>query len=659
MIRLLLLPVVWIFIIAPAFAREIKLQSPDGRIEVRLSNDEGLTYRIFYQRNALLDRSAIDLELNDGNRLSDGLAIASVKRNQVRSAIDVPVPEKRRTIPDQYNQVEIRFRQPYSLVLRVYNDGVAYRIVTHFQDSIVIKNEVALFNFAQNGKAWYPQVKPRNDADHFHTSFEENYDYKPLDSIAPQALIFNPVLIETGPQSKVLITESDLIDYPGMFMTGTSGKSLSSSFAPYPLEEKMVGGEFPQLIVTKRAGYIARTAGSRSLPWRVIVISGNDKELPNNDLVYRLASPPKFSDFSWIKPGKSTEEWIIASNLYNVPFVAGVNTATYKYYIDFAKRFGFERILLDAGWSDNTDLFKINPEINMEEIASYAKANNIGLSLWTLASALDRQLEPALEQFNRWGVDFIMTDFMDRDDQKMVNFHHRIAKACARHKIALMFHGSFKPAGFNRTWPHALTREGVLGSEFNKWSHRATPAHNVTLPFIRMVAGPMDYEPGLLQNATRESFKPIDAYVMSQGTRCHQMAMFVVYDSPMQFFSGNPSTGMQEPALMELLGSIPTVWDETSIVGGKVGELIITTRKRENNWYIGAMTNWTERNFTINLDFLDEGEYQLTAASDGINAHRYAADYQITTKTVRKGDTLEIKLAPGGGYLGRLEKVGR
>ncbi|MDO1446569.1 glycoside hydrolase family 97 protein [Rhodocytophaga aerolata] len=651
------LTLLYLFTFVWAAAREIKLQSPDGKIEVRIQNEQNLTYSIYIQKTLLLDRSVIDLELDNGTRLSADLSIASVKRNQIRTTITSPVPEKRRIIPDHYTQVEIRFRQPYSLIFRVYDDGVAYRMVTHFPDSIVIKNELALFNFAKAGKAWCPLVKPRQDADQFHTAFEEDYTIKPLDSLATSHLMFTPVLIQAPPKINVLITEADLVDFPGMFLTGTSANSLRSSFAPYPLEEKMVGGEFPQKIVTKRAGYIARTIGTRSLPWRVIALSTDDKSLPSNDMVYRLASPSKVQDLSWIKPGKSTEEWIIGSNLYNVPFKAGINTATYKYYIDFAKRFGFERILLDAGWSDNTDLFQINPEINMEEIASYAKKNSIGLSLWTLASTLDRQLEPALEQFTKWGVDFIMTDFMDRDDQKTVNFHHRIAEACARHKIMLMFHGSFKPAGFNRTWPHALTREGVLGSEYNKWSRRATPTHNVTLPFIRMVSGPMDYEPGLLQNATEASFRPIDQYVMSLGTRCHQMAMFVVYDSPMQFFSGNPSTGMQEPELMELLGSIPTVWDETSILDGKVGEFIITNRKKDNTFYLGAMTNWETRTFSISLDFLGEGEYQLTAAEDGMNADRYAADYKLTTRTVRKGDTLEINLVPGGGFLGKFLKV--
>lgn len=657
MIRAHFFHIVLVIFSVSAFAQEIRLSSPDSSLEVRIQPAQQLTYSISSNNRALLQNAVIDLELAGGNRLSADLAVAAVQQRQVRSSITSPVPEKRRLIPDRYNEAEIRFEKPYSVIFRAYDDGVAYRIVTHFTDSITISKETALFRFAQNGKAWYPEVQPRAEADSFHTAFEEHYTVKPLDSITQAHLMFSPVLVETGLPAKLLLAESDLEDYPGMFLRGTSTTALTGTFAPYPLEEKMTEGEFPQAIVTQRADYIALTQGSRSLPWRVIAIAENDTELPVNDIVYRLASPNRLQDVSWIQPGKSTEEWIIGINLYNVPFKAGINTPTYKYYIDFAKRFGFERILLDAGWSDYQDLFKIRPGLDMDTLAAYAKTQGIRLSLWTLAATLDRQLEPALEQFNRWGVDFIMTDFMDRDDQKMVNFHHRVAEACGRHKIMLMFHGSFKPAGFNRTWPHALTREGVLGSEYNIWSHRATPKHNVTLPFIRMIAGPMDYEPGLLQNATQETFKPIGNYVMSQGTRCHQLAMFIVYDSPMQLFSGNPSTGLQEPAFMEVLGSIPTVWDKTTILEGQVGEYIVTARQKDDNFYIGAMTNWTARTLPFTLDFLKEGSYELVTVEDGINADRYAADYQISKRSVRKGDTLEIKMAPGGGYVARLIKI--
>jgi alpha-glucosidase len=368
-------------------------------------------------------------------------------------------------------------------------------------------------------------------------------------------------------------------------------------------------------------------------------------------LVYRLGAPSRVDDTRWIKPGKGTDEWIIGINLFNVPFKAGVNTETYKYYIDFAKRFGFQRIMMDAGWSAVTDLFKINPNIDMDEISAYAKKRGVSLSMWTLASTLDRQLEPALKQFKKWGVDFIMTDFMDRDDQKMVSFYHRVAKACAAEQIMIMFHGAFKPAGFSRTWPHAVTREGVLGSEYNIWSDKAHPDHDLLLPFIRMTAGPMDYEPGILDNATKSTFRPISEKVMSMGTRMHQAAMFIIYESPVQLFSGNPSQGWLEPAFMELIGSIPTVWDETVVIDGKVGEYLITARKKDDTWYLAGMTNWEGRTMELDFSFLDGGEYIASIATDGVSADRYPSDYTLRTEPVDSSSKMNLTMAKGGGFV--------
>jgi alpha-glucosidase len=310
--------------------------------------------------------------------------------------------------------------------------------------------------------------------------------------------------------------------------------------------------------------------------------------------------------------------------------------------------------MMDAGWSDYKDLFRINPNIDMDEISAYAREKGIGLSMWTLAMTLERQLEPALEQFNKWGVDFIMTDFMDRDDQEMVRFYHKIAEACARHRIMIMYHGAFKPAGFNRTYPNAVTREGVLGSEYNIWSDKATPEHNLLLPFIRMTSGPMDYEPGILDNATAKTFRPIGDKVMAMGTRMHQAAMFIVYESPIQLFSGNPSQGLMEPGFMELVGSIPTTWDTTIVLDGKVGDYIITARRKGRDWFLGGMTDWTQRELAVPLTFLGDKKYEAVICEDGINADRYPSDYILRTSELSPGQTLQVNMAPGGGFVMRL-----
>ncbi|MCF2505849.1 glycoside hydrolase family 97 protein [Dyadobacter sp. CY107] len=641
------------FVARGATIREIS--SPDGKTKLSVNIDKTVSYAISYDGAPLLAPSQIDLFLSNEGKLSDRLNKPKVTTRSVNEVIVSPVPEKRKHIPDVYNEISFRFSAPFRLTFRVYNDGAAYRIETFFKDSIIVKNELAAFNFPDNPHLYFPEVVRRVNQDQFHTSFEEPYQIKTLDSVLAKNLCFTPVLLAAGNSPKIIITESDLESYPGMFLTGTGKSTLLGAFAPYPKAEKVLAGEYSQVYVSEREDFIAKTKGTRAFPWRVILIAPEDRMLPENDLVYRLASPSRVPDPSWITPRKSTEEWIITENLFNVPFKSGINTETYKYYIDFAKQFGFEQVLMDAGWSDNNDLFKITPSINMEEIVAYAKSKQIKLGMWTLAMTLDKQMEPALDQFNKWGVDFIMTDFIDRDDQKAVDFYHKTAQACANHKIMLMFHGAFKPAGFNRTHPHALTREAVLGSEYNIWSDKATPDHNLLLPFIRMTSGPMDYEPGLLSNGTKSSFRPIAENVMSFGTRTQQLAMFVVYESPIQLFSGNPSQGMMEPDFMSLLGSIPTTWDTTMVLDAKLGDYIVTARKKGNDWFIGAMNDLTPRALTISLDFLKQHKYDATICEDGVNADRYAADYKLISQEMTSTDKLQIKMAPGGGFLIRLK----
>jgi alpha-glucosidase len=637
-------------------ADSLQVCSPSGKICVKVWMGKQLSYSISHNNNTIVAASAIDLLLDDNRSLSFKNAIKSHSAKKINETIISPVPEKRKTIPDIYNLLSITFRQPYSVEFRAYDDGVAYRIITKFKDSIIVKNEVAAFAFPGRPSAYFGEVQKRDNVDIFHTSFEEPYLFKSLDSFPSTSIAFSPVLIIPESNPKIAITESDLDDYPGMFLAGTDSFKLRGRFAGYPAEETVAAGLYSQKIVTNRADYIAKTKGSRSFPWRVLIIAEEDKELPSNDIVYRLAAPSKLTDVSWIKPGNITDEWIIDLNLFNIPFKAGRNTASYKYYIDFASRFGIDRIMMDAGWSDNNDLMKVVPEINMDTLAAYAKAKGVKIAMWTLAMTLDRQLEEALDQFNKWGVDFIMTDFIDRDDQKVVNLHKRITEACAAHKIAIMFHGTYPPKGFNRTYPNAVTREGVLGSEYNIWSEKVSPEHDVLLAFTRMLAGSMDYEPGLLNNASKGNFRPIASRVMSPGTRAHQLAMIVVYDSPIQFFSGNPSQALLEPEYMDLLGHAPTTWDETKILDAKVGEYIVTARKNNSNWYIGGMTDWTPRDLNITFDFLEEGTYTAKICKDGINADHYAADYVLDSLTIKKNDTLAIHLAPGGGFFIQLEK---
>jgi alpha-glucosidase len=613
-------------------------------------------YTVSYQGEIISRASSLDLIIDDERSLSVNNSIRSYTTKKINSLIDVIVSDRRKRIIDEYNELNIVFKKPFQLTYRIYNDGIAYQIAVNFNDSIYIKDEIAGFNFENNTKSYIPIIHKREGEDIFHNSFEEEYPLINLDTLSEREMAYNPVLIMPSSGPRIAITESDLLDYPGMFLKGTNSNSLTATFAPFPLEEKITDAMYAERIVTKRAEYIAYIPGKRKLPWRIIMIADEDKKLPENDMVYKLATPSKIKDLSWITPSKGTDEWIIDINLFNIPFKAGINTETYKYYIDFAKRFGFDRIMMDAGWSDRNDLFNIIPEINMDTLSAYAKSKNIKLSMWTLALTLDKQLDSALLQFKKWGVDFIMTDFIDRDDQKMVNFYERIAKACAEQQIMIMYHGAPAPKGFNRTYPNAIGREGVLGSEYSIWSQKVTPQHNLILPFTRMLAGPLDYEPGFLNNVNKKSFRNIEGNPMSYGTRCHQLAMFVVYDSPIQIFSGNPSQGYFEPSFMELLGSIPTGWDETIVLDAKIGEYIVTARKKNNDWYIAGMNNWNAREQIINLDFLNGSNYNATICIDGINAEKFAADYSISQSTLNKNDKISIKSAPGGGFLLKLSK---
>lgn len=633
--------------------KNFEVSSPSGNVKVTVGIGDSVYYSIRFANEPVMERSAVAL-ITD--KFSAGVKPGSPKasRRVVKEIIVNPVPYKRKNIPDEFNELTLDFKL-YKIIFRAYVDGVAYRFSTNVKEQLTILNEVADFNFTSSDTTYISLVQKRDNLDIFHTSFEEPYTKSTLRTILSSQVGFSPVLIH-GIVNTV-ITESDLLDYPGMFLRGTQRNSLKGLFAPYPKTEEVQGGEFKQHVVLTRENFIAKTSGTRTFPWRVIALAENDAELLMNDLVYRLATPSIAKDWSWIKPGISTEEWILGSNIYGVDFESGLNTATYKYYIDFASRFGMQYVMLDAGWSDPNDLFKITKGMDLEEISAHAKNKNISLVFWTLAMTLDRQLDDAMKMFNRLGVQCIMTDFMDRDDQKMLQFYERIAKSAAEHKIMVMFHGAFKNAGLERTYPNLITREGVLGSEYNIWSEKATPEHDLLIPFIRMVAGPMDYEPGFMTNANQRTFRPLPDHVMSQGTRCHQLAMFIVYESPMQMFSGSPSDGYKEVDYTTYLASLPTTWDETVVLDAKLGDYVVIARRKDQDWYLAAMTDWTARTLEVDLTFLAKGDYRAFSVKDGMNAAQNGSDYRMGYDLVNSAKKLKIDMAPGGGFVVKLIKL--
>jgi alpha-glucosidase len=398
------------------------------------------------------------------------------------------------------------------------------------------------------------------------------------------------------------------------------------------------------------------TKGKRNFPWRVISVTDNPVSIPASDFILKLASPSVIKgDLSWIKPGQITDEWLVNTNLFNVSFQSGKNTSTYKYYIDFAKEFNLEYIMVDEGWYLNGQLKKLNKDLNLDSVLSYAKAKGIGVGLWFNATVLEENLEETLQIYANKGIKIIMIDFINRNDQKAMNFYAKMALACARHKLMLNIHSAPAPAGFEITYPNAITREGVMGSEWNGWSSFITPNHNLTIPFTRMFSGSLDYEPGLLDNSTENGFRNIDGRPMSQGTRSHQIAMYIVYDSPLQYFVGNPSQAYKEPEMMKFIGNIPTTWDETIVLDGKPAEYIVTARQKNGIWYIGAMNNWTERTLKIDLSKLGLKKYKLTGIVDGINSNKYASDYKINAHQGDAKEKMTIQLSKGGGGVWRIE----
>lgn len=635
-------------------AKSWQLTSPDGKITVTVTAEPGLSWSVKHENTTVLSPSAITLSLAGGEVLGKDVSVANAKTTPVQSSIPTPV-YKKTSIADNYNQLAVTCKKNYSILFRAYNDGVAYRFVTGRKDSLTITSEGVNLNFDNDYKTFIPYVRePRYNGDKFQTSFEALYDEKKFSEIARDTIGMLPLLVELNDGKKAVFTEADLENYPGMYvqLNTQAQNSLQAVHAPYPTAEKSLRLNY---IVTARANYIARTAGTFNFPWRAIAISTSDKDLTNSDLVYKLASPSRIADASWIQPGKVAWDWWNDWNISHVDFKAGINTPTYKYYIDFAAANHIEYIVMDEGWSVSTDITKISPVINLQEIVDYGKQKNVNVILWATWYALRDRVDKVFAQYAAMGVKGFKIDFLDRDDQKIVTSVYNIAKAGAAHKLLVDFHGMYKPTGLQRTYPNVIGFEGVRGMENVKWApNDDVPRYDVTLPYIRMLAGAMDYTPGAMRNATKAGFRPINSMPMSQGTRSHQMAMYVVFEAPIGMLSDNPTAYTREQECTNFIAAVPTVFNETKALDGKVGEYVSIARRKGLTWFVGAMTNWTARDLVIDFSFLDDGVYEAEIFKDGINADRDATDYKREVITVTKNDKLTVSLSNGGGWVARI-----
>ncbi|MCX6253994.1 MAG: glycoside hydrolase family 97 protein [Bacteroidia bacterium] len=634
-----------------------EIKSLDSKIALDVEVGAKLQWSVQHNGQQIIAPSSISLQLESGEVLGDNVKVLSSEADKIDNVI-ASINYKKSSIQDQCNQFTINCKGDYGVIFRVYNDGVAYRFFTKRKGELIVKNEEANFNFTADHKAFVPYMWDYRDGKIFNSSFEALYKEINISKFANDSLAFLPVLVDVGNNKKVVILEADLEEYPGMYLNiNQTRKGFKGVYAPYPIEAELGGFGGINYIPTKRAEYIAKTIGTRNFPWRAIVISTQDKELLNNDMVQKLASPSRIADISWIQPGQVAWDWWNDRNISHVDFKAGMNTPTYKYYIDFAAANKIKYIIIDGGWSEALDLTKILPEINLQEILDYGKLKGVDVIIWASWYAVTQQMDKVFPLYSKMGVKGFKIDFVDRDDQKAVASLYEIAKKAADNHLLVDYHGVFKPTGLQKTYPNVIGYEGVKGLENYKWAIEDQPRYVVSIPFIRMMAGPMDYTPGAMRNSNKANFRPINSNPMSQGTRCQQLAMYVVFEAPLQMLSDNPTIYIKEQECTDFITRIPTTFDETVALNGKVGEYVALARKKGDTWYVGVMSNWNARELTLDFSFLGEGLFEATVFKDGINSDREATDYNKEVEKISSNDKVNIQLSPGGGWAARIEKL--
>ncbi len=632
------------------------LHSPDESLKLEINVDGAVSWKLFKSGEEVVSSPTISMELQKEGVLGKSPVVQKSKTTSNNSIVKTNL-YKKSEVKDEYNQLLLTMRGGYSIAFRLYDSGMAYRFETSFKRDVVVVDETSNFIFENAKQAYVPYI--RESIYRYQASYESPYDVKPFSDIYADSLIILPFLVENKSGVKAVITEADLEDYPGLYLTINEKRDgFDGENAKYPLKEEQGGHNNLQSIVTEYADYIAKTKGKRTYPWRVVAVSSNDYELLDNDLVYLLAEPSRIKDTSWIKPGKVAWDWWNDWNISGVDFEAGINTETYKFYIDFASEYGIEYVILDEGWSESTDLLKIKPEIDLQAIIYHGKSKNVDIVLWAGWLPLRDNMDEVYEKYASMGVKGYKIDFMNRDDQDVVNFFYESAAKAAKYKQFVDYHGSYKPTGLHRTYPNVMTYEGVFGLEQVKWTeYEDLPLYDVTAPYIRMLAGPIDYTPGAMVNANKFNWRAIHSNPMSQGTRCHQLAMYILYESPFSMLADKPTNYMREQESTEFIASIPTVFDETKALDGKLGEYLLMARRKGDVWYAAAMTNWDDRTIDFDTSFLPNGEYEITIFKDGINSYREASDYKKEIIKIKAGDILKIKMSPGGGWASIIKQL--
>ncbi|MCR4931474.1 MAG: glycoside hydrolase family 97 protein [Bacteroidales bacterium] len=658
---------------AGAQKRFYKLSSPDGRLTAEITTLDGGLYCCTALNDTLLARTLMGLDYTQGDREYHNLSVRKTSRRSIDETIASPFC-RQASMRDHYNELTLHLKEGISVIFRAYDEGIAYRFRWEGMPGRVVK-EIVNHDFIDDITVTAPYVISFDSTRHdiqYSTSFENHYTTKPISQLDQRRLCFLPLMVHCG-DVKLCLTESSLCDYPGLYLHSTNAGELVAEHAPLPRRVEQGGHNNLQLIVKEREDYIAEMDKSKHFPWRIMMV-GTATEIAMNNMSYLLGEPSRVDDVSWIKPGKVAWDWWNNWNIGGVDFVAGINNDTYKHYIDFASRYGIEYVILDEGWAVNgkADLFQVVPEIDLPMLVNYAKERNVGIILWAGYYAFDRDMEHVCKHYSEMGVKGFKVDFMDRDDQIVTDFYRRTAEMCAKYHLVVDFHGAFKPAGMNRTYPNVLNFEGVFGLEQMRWAKLEWDQmrYDCEIPFIRQTAGPMDYTQGAMLNGCRNSFHPCWNEPMSQGTRCHQLALYIVLESPLNMLCDSPTNYDKEPDYTRFVASLPTVWDETRVLQGEVGEYIVTARRKGDTWYIGGITNWTPRDIEIdcvnalmrqcvsadadNTDTLTQSRnYTIELYSDGANAHRRGSDYNYRVVTSQR---IKVHLAPGGGFVMKVSR---
>lgn len=662
MIKKLLFSAAMLLAAACLYGKDYSVSSPDGNLNLTISTGKTTTWSLEVGGKKVMEGGRIAMKLLDGRVLGDNVKVRKARNDSATESIESPL-YRQRSFTARYNSLTLSIKGDYAIEARAYDDGVAYRIVTDFKKPFAVRDETVEYSFNGNFDMFVPFVEMRSDR--YESSFESCYtrlrigdrsgDMGTAGTFTPEPgnLVFTPVYVSLGEAGRLLIMESDVEDYPGLFLvrtkTGFKGEfpPLPRTYAPNSRGVQRQTGVYD---------YIAEASGRRCFPWRAVGYGKEDKDLPTNNMVYQLAAPNRIGDVSWITPGLSTWDWWNAFRFHGVDFEGGINTASYKYDVDFAVRYGLQYIILDEGWYNTRTLDVMNPipDVDLPEICRYAASKGIKVILWISSGLLDGQLEKICSHYSRMGVAGFKVDFFDAQDQATVAQAYRIAETAARYHLILDYHGFYKPTGLSRTYPNVVNYEGVFGLEQLKWMQDLSadmPRNDVIIPFIRQAAGQLDYTQGALRNATKSAFRAVNDRPMSQGTRAHQVALYMVFDSPFAMLCDSPSDYLREPETTGYIASIPTVFEHSRVLQGRIGEYIVTAREKGGRWYVGGITDWTARDLTLDLGFLPRGRsYTAKVFCDGMNAAYVATDYKLEKQTVTSADKMEFKLAPGGGF---------